>query len=83
MQDAKHAAFAAALEELFSRYPVPKYEHEIWYAVRETALRRARDGLFYSTSAPVFYRQRAEDLARTDWGVPPEEVVAIHTLIYG
>lgn len=70
----KHKAFAAALEELFRRYPLPEYKYPkvAWSRRydREVAIRNAREG------APLFM------IDVFVHRVPPTEIRTIHALIY-
>lgn len=75
MSDERHRAFAAALEELYRRYPLPKYKYPkvMWQRAhdRDVAVRNALRGCpIYMIN--VFAHK-----------VPPEEIKAVHTLIYG
>lgn len=84
-QQRKHQAFADALVELFRRHPLPEYFHESHHAVRDSALRKARQG-GYADFAPggmAYWRRQLIENAREDWRVPREEVATIHALIYG
>lgn len=69
----KHAAFAAAAERLFEMYPMPGDQHAMRRLNRYEFLQKARDGVYLRTDfipvGAVF--------------VPPDELFAIHALIYG
>lgn len=73
--DDKHRAFAAALKGLYDMHPLPEYKYPKVRWQREydrgQALRNARQG------QPLFM---VELFA---WKVPPREIEAVHTLIYG
>jgi hypothetical protein len=77
-------AFYEALRQLFIANPIPEWMHEMHHAVRGSALRKARGGGYcdYAPGGMVRWRKQLEENA-TDWGVPPDQVVAIHALIYG
>lgn len=77
-------AFYEALKQLFIDNPIPEWRHEMHHAVRASALRRARSGGYcdYAPGGMVRWRKQLGENA-TDWNVPPEQVVAIHALIYG
>lgn len=81
----RHRAFSNALAELFRRYPLPDYYHEMHPAVRDSALRKARDGGYadYAPGGMAYWRRQLVENDREDWNVPNEEVAAIHALIYG
>jgi hypothetical protein len=72
---AKDEAFAAALEELFKRYPLPEYKYRkaMWHRQhgREVAIRNARAG------SPLYM---IDCFAHK---VPRHEIAAVHTLIFG
>lgn len=80
----RDVAFSEALSELFRRYPIEEWMHEMHHAVRQSAFRKARAGGYrdYAPSGMVRWRKQLEENA-TDWHVPPEEVIAVHLLIYG
>jgi hypothetical protein len=88
--DALHAgfqrdrAFAEALTELFRRHPLPEYVHEMHPAVRSSALRKAKSGGYrdYAPGGMQRWRNQLRENAE-DWGIPPDELITIHTLIYG
>lgn len=69
----KHAAFAAAAEELFKRYPLYGEQHAMRRLERVEFVENARDGMYLSTAyipiGAIF--------------VPPDELFALHGLIYG
>lgn len=71
----RNEAFATALEELFRRYPLPayKYQRVMWRRTydRATALYNARTG------CPLYM---IDIFAHK---VPPQEIAAVHTLIFG
>ena len=73
----KHEAFAAALEELFEQYPLPeppKAPLDLLRTVeRANALDRARMGVM----------TRRDYLPMGYLVVPPEQLLAVHALIYG
>jgi hypothetical protein len=73
--DAKHRAFAAALEELYKKYPLPEYKYRkrMWRRIhdREAAVRNALSG------SPLFM------IDCFTHKVPAQELRAIHALIYG
>lgn len=87
-------AFADALIEIFKRHPIEEWKHESRHAVRGSALRKARAGGYRGDFLSVmrgatiaaqhshWRKQLREELAE-DWGAPPDEVVAVHLLIYG
>lgn len=77
-------AFAEALVELFKRYPIEEWMHESYRTVRQSAMRKARGGGYcdYAPGGMVRWRKQLEENA-IDWNVPPEEVIAVHLLIYG
>lgn len=71
----KHKAFASALRELFKRYPLPKYKYRKvqWQREndREVAIRNALSGSpLYMVNCFISF-------------VPPREIEAVHSLIYG
>ena len=78
-------AFAAALVELFKQYPIPDYMHEMHHAVRGSALRKAKNGGYcdYAPGGMQRWRKQVHENAEFDWNVPPDQVVAIHLLVYG
>lgn len=71
--NAKHEAFAAAAEELFKRYPLSGDQHAHRRVYRSDFVKGARDGIYLRTDfipvGAIF--------------VPPDELFAIHALIYG
>lgn len=75
MTPEQHRAFAAALEELFRRYPLPEYKH------RKTAWQRE-----YDRSVAIWNARKGDPLWMIEifaHKVPLDEIRAIHTLIYG
>lgn len=78
-------AFADALVALFKQHPLPEWMHEMHYAVRGSALRKARNGGYrnYAPGGMHRWRKQVAENAELDWNVPADQVVAIHTLIYG
>ena len=71
----QHQAFADALKELYKRYPLPKYKYRKveWQREndRRTAVYNARTG------SPLYMI----DIFAVK--VPPKEIAAVHTLIFG
>lgn len=82
--DPRDVAFFEALKQLFIDNPVWAGAHVVHHAVRGSALRKARNG-GYCDYAPGGMQRWRTQLAENaeDWNVPPDQVVAIHTLIYG
>jgi len=78
-------AFADALVALFKAHPIPEWMHEMHHAVRGSALRKARNGGYrdYAAGGMLRWRKQVAENAELDWNVPPEQVVAIHALIFG
>lgn len=85
-------AFADALIEIFKRHPIEEWKHESHHAVRGSALRKARAGgyrggyttlAFTESAGHSYWRKQLRDELAEDWGAPPDEVVAVHLLIYG
>lgn len=85
-------AFAAALVELFKQHPLHESMHEVHHAVRGSALRKAANGGYRGVagndpSLPWrtngYWRKELRCELAPDWRIPPDEVVAIHLLIYG
>lgn len=75
LAQAKHDAFAAALEELYKMYPLPEYKYRKveWRRIhdRETAVRNARAG------SPLYM------IDCFTHKVPYQDLKAVYTLIYG
>lgn len=80
----RDGAFFEALKQLFIQNPIEEWMHEMHHAVRGSALRKARGGGYrdYAPGGMVRWRKQLEENA-TDWHIPPEELLAVHTLIYG
>jgi hypothetical protein len=76
-------AFCEALKQLFIAHPIHESMHEMHHAVRMSALRKAKAGGYcdYAPGGMQRWRKQLEENC-TDWNVPPEQVVAIHSLIY-
>jgi hypothetical protein len=72
---AKHCAFAAAIEELYLKYPLPpcKYQKTYWRRVhdRNAAVRNALSG------SPLYM------IDCFTHKVPAQELKAVYALIYG
>lgn len=71
----KNEAFAAALEQLYKQYPLPEYKYpKVFWSKshdRDTAVLNARQG------CPLYM---IDIFAHK---VPQDEILAVHTLIYG
>ncbi len=85
-------AFAAALVELFKQHPLHESMHEVHHAVRGSAIRKARNGGYRGVAVAnlhspwlthEYWRKELRKELAPDWRIPPDEVVAIHLLIYG
>lgn len=71
-------AFADALRELFYRYSRPAEVSHMTAIARGAALRKARSGGYRTySSGGMLLRELA-----SNWRVPPDQVIAIHMLIY-
>ena len=82
--DKRDRAFHDALLELFKQYPLHESMHGMHYAVRASALRKARAGGYcdYAPGGMIRWRNQLRENAE-DWNIPADELIAIHTLIYG
>jgi hypothetical protein len=86
-QDPRDEAFAAALVELYKKYPVWEGAHESANSVRASVYRKASIG-GYRHSEGVDYSKNyswlklLEQLAVEDLRIPPDELLAIYSLIY-
>ena len=80
----RDVAFAEALKHLFISNPPWDGAHEMHFVVRGSAVRKARGGGYrdYAPGGMQRWRTQLHENA-IDWNVPPDQVVAIHTLIYG
>lgn len=78
-------AFFEALKQLFIDNPLHESAHEMHHAVRFSALRKAKNGGYrdYAADGMQRWRRQVAENAAEDWNVPPEQVVAVHVLIYG
>lgn len=76
MTPEQHRAFAAALEELFRRYPLPEYKFQKVRWRREYDRDRA---LGYARSGDPLWMVEVF----IDRHVPQDEIRNIHNLIYG
>lgn len=68
-------AFAEALKALFDQYRVPALHSKEVGSARATAARSAANGAYRS----AFYPREASKA----WKVPPDQLRAIHALVYG
>lgn len=69
----KHAAFAIAAEALFEEYPLPGEANALRRLERIEFIMNAGDGLYIAT----------DEIPVGMLAVPPDELFAIHALIYG
>lgn len=88
----RDAAFAAALVELFKQHPLHGSMHEMHHAVRGSAIRNAANGGYRGVAVAnlhspwlthEYWRKELRECLAPDWRIPPDEVVAVHLLIYG
>ena len=81
----RDTAFYEALKQLFIDNPIPEWMHEMHHAVRGSALRKAKNGGYrdWAGGGMQRWRKQVAENAAEGWHVPPEQVVAIHALIYG
>lgn len=80
----KDIAFGEALKQLFAAHPLWEGAHEMYHAPRSSAIRKARNGGYYDAADEgQYWRHQLRYTFAPDWRVPPDELVALHMLIYG
>lgn len=91
-QDPRDEAFAAALNELYKKYPVWEGAHESAHSIRSSVHRKALMGGYrdkpvaYSKGIPhwpdTYWQNILAELAAEDLRIPPDELLTIYSLIY-